>query len=108
MKPGTFIRELIDSGCYLKRHGNKHDIYANPANGKQTPIPRHSEIKDTLYLSENNWVYERSVTGFESSRQGCESWRMKVPLPTVAQKARNNHKKYNIKFAYIKNCKFTL
>ncbi|OYV17327.1 MAG: hypothetical protein CG438_1370 [Methylococcaceae bacterium NSP1-1] len=28
--------------------GNKHDIYANPANGKQTPIPRHSEIKDTL------------------------------------------------------------
>ena len=59
-------------------------------------------------LSESNWVYERSVTGFESSRQGCESWRVKAPLPTVAQKARNNHKKYNIKFAYIKNCKFTL
>ena len=48
MKQGNFIKELVDSGCYLKRHGNKHDIYANPANDKQTPIPRHSEIKDTL------------------------------------------------------------
>jgi hypothetical protein len=48
MKRGNFIRELIAAGCYLKRHGNKHDIYINPANGKQTPIPRHSEIKESL------------------------------------------------------------
>jgi hypothetical protein len=39
---------MWEAGCYLKRHGNKHDIYANPANGKQTPVPRHTEIKDTL------------------------------------------------------------
>ncbi|MFU8787696.1 MAG: type II toxin-antitoxin system HicA family toxin [Methylobacter sp.] len=44
MKRRNFIRELVEAGCYLKRHGNKHDIYANPINGRQTPIPRHSEI----------------------------------------------------------------
>jgi hypothetical protein len=42
------IKELVKSGCYLKRHGSKHDIYANPRNGKQAPIPRHAEIKDSL------------------------------------------------------------
>jgi hypothetical protein len=48
VKHGNFIRELADAGCYLKRHGKRHDIYANPRNGKQAPVPRHSEIKDSL------------------------------------------------------------
>nr|VFJ99645.1 MAG: HicA toxin of toxin-antitoxin [Candidatus Kentron sp. H]VFK01133.1 MAG: HicA toxin of toxin-antitoxin [Candidatus Kentron sp. H]VFK04140.1 MAG: HicA toxin of toxin-antitoxin [Candidatus Kentron sp. H] len=48
MKRGRFIRELVDAECYLKRHGKRHDIYANPMNGKQAPIPRHPEIKETL------------------------------------------------------------
>ncbi|SJM89147.1 conserved hypothetical protein [Crenothrix polyspora] len=48
MKRGNFIRELIQAGCYLKRHGNRHDIYVNPKTGKQAPIPRHSEIKESL------------------------------------------------------------
>ena len=48
MKRGNFIRELIDAGCYLKRHGKKHDIYANPRTGKQAPVPRHPEIKESL------------------------------------------------------------
>ena len=48
MKRENFIRELIQSGCYLKRHGSRHDIYANPKNGTQAPIPRHSEIKESL------------------------------------------------------------
>ncbi|MBE7547282.1 hypothetical protein KsCSTR_33900 [Candidatus Kuenenia stuttgartiensis] len=43
-----FVRELVDAGCYLKRHGGKHDIYINPKNGKQSPVPRHSEIKESL------------------------------------------------------------
>jgi predicted RNA binding protein YcfA (HicA-like mRNA interferase family) len=42
------IRELVKSGCYLKRHGGKHDIYANPTNGRQAPVPRHHEIKESL------------------------------------------------------------
>ncbi|MBF0211191.1 MAG: type II toxin-antitoxin system HicA family toxin [Desulfamplus sp.] len=48
MKRRNFIRELIKSGCYLKRHGKSHDIYINIFNGKQAPIPRHPEIKETL------------------------------------------------------------
>lgn len=39
---------LVGVGCYLKRHGKNHDIYANPKNGKQAPVPRHSEIKESL------------------------------------------------------------
>jgi len=48
VKRRDFIRELVDAGCYLKRHGGRHDIYMNQMNGKKAPIPRHSEIKDSL------------------------------------------------------------
>jgi hypothetical protein len=48
MNRRRFIKELISQGCYLKRHGNRHDLYINPTKGKQAPIPRHSEIKDSL------------------------------------------------------------
>ncbi|NOT55260.1 MAG: type II toxin-antitoxin system HicA family toxin [Deltaproteobacteria bacterium] len=48
MKRGDLLRELVDAGCYLVRHGKRHDIYANPKNGKKAPVPRHVEIKDGL------------------------------------------------------------
>jgi mRNA interferase HicA len=48
LKRRDLIRELVKSGCYLKRHGARHDIYINPKNGKKAPIPRHNEIKDSL------------------------------------------------------------
>lgn len=48
MKRGALIKQLTKRGCYLKRHGSKHDIYANPLNGKQAPIPRHPEIRESL------------------------------------------------------------
>jgi len=48
VKRRDFIRELVDLGCYLKRHGKKHDIYSNPKNNKNAPVPRHSEIKESL------------------------------------------------------------
>lgn len=48
MKRRDIIRELVDSGCYLYRHGKKHDIYVNPKNGKKAPVPRHSEIRNSL------------------------------------------------------------
>ena len=50
MKRKNFIRELVKLGCYLKRHGKKHDIYINPKNGKQAPVARHSEIKESLRI----------------------------------------------------------
>ena len=48
MNRGSLIQRLVKAGCYLKRHGHRHDIYVNPANGRQAPIPRHREIKDSL------------------------------------------------------------
>ena len=48
MKRNELIKELIKAGCFLKRHGSRHDIYENINNGKVAPIPRHSEIKETL------------------------------------------------------------
>jgi len=48
LKRKDFIREVIAAGCYLKRHGPKHDLYANPRNGRKAPVPRHSEIKESL------------------------------------------------------------
>ncbi|MDO8136943.1 MAG: type II toxin-antitoxin system HicA family toxin [Candidatus Brocadiales bacterium] len=48
MKRRELIRELEKAGCYLNRHGGKHDIYVNPKNGRKAPIPRHREIKESL------------------------------------------------------------
>jgi len=48
MKRGDFLRELHEQGCYLLRHGSNHDLYRNYANGRKAPIPRHSEIKNSL------------------------------------------------------------
>ena len=48
MKRREFVRELIERGCHLKRHGASHDLYLNPASGRVAPVPRHNEIKNTL------------------------------------------------------------
>jgi hypothetical protein len=48
VKRTAFVRELVRAGCYLHRHGKRHDIYANPRNGKKAPLPRHPEVKDSL------------------------------------------------------------
>jgi predicted RNA binding protein YcfA (HicA-like mRNA interferase family) len=48
MKRQEFIRQLERAVCLLHRHGGRHDIYRNPANGRQAPVPRHREIAGTL------------------------------------------------------------
>jgi len=48
MKRREFVRELERAGCVLHRNGARHDIYLNPTTGKKAPIPRHTEIKDSL------------------------------------------------------------
>jgi predicted RNA binding protein YcfA (HicA-like mRNA interferase family) len=48
MKRNELLRLLLQQGCILHRHGGRHDIYINPANGKKQPVPRHSEIDDDL------------------------------------------------------------
>jgi hypothetical protein len=42
------IRQLIEAGCVLLRHGGRHDVYLNPLTGQKQPIPRHSEIDEHL------------------------------------------------------------
>lgn len=48
MKRKEFIQKLNNAGCVLHRHGAKHDLYLNPANGKKQSVPRHTEIDDKL------------------------------------------------------------
>jgi len=62
VKRGELIRALVAAGCYLKRHGKKHDIYANPNTGKQAPVPRHAEIKDSL------WALIKKQLGLEGGQ----------------------------------------
>jgi len=48
LKREEFIRELKDAGCVLKRHGKRHDIYSSPKTGRNAPVPRHTEIANSL------------------------------------------------------------
>lgn len=48
MKRHQLVRDLEAAGCQFHRHGGRHDVYVNPANGRKAPVPRHSEIKDSL------------------------------------------------------------
>jgi predicted RNA binding protein YcfA (HicA-like mRNA interferase family) len=48
MKRMEFIRQLLRDGCVFLRHGARHDVYLNPSTGKKQPVPRNSEIDDSL------------------------------------------------------------
>lgn len=48
MKRKAFLKELRKAGCFLHRHGGRHDLYVNPTNGQKAPVPRHAEIRDSL------------------------------------------------------------
>jgi mRNA interferase HicA len=48
MKRRDLIRDLERAGCKLHRHGSRHDVYRNSANGKKAPVSRHREISDSL------------------------------------------------------------
>ena len=48
MKSSELLRQLKKAGCILHRHGSRHDIYINPKTGQKQPIPRHSEIDNSL------------------------------------------------------------
>jgi len=42
MKYGELARKLRRLGCYFTRYGaGSHEIWRNPATGKQTPVPYH-------------------------------------------------------------------
>lgn len=44
------IKRLESAGWYLKRHGDKHDIYKHDrptGDRNEIQVPRHREIKET-------------------------------------------------------------
>jgi mRNA interferase HicA len=51
MKRADLIRQLLEMGCTLIRHGGKHDWYQNPNTKMAQPVPRHSEVNDNLAKS---------------------------------------------------------
>jgi len=48
MKRSELLKQIKKEGCVLLRDGSRHDIYINPKTGQKQPIPRHSEIDNTL------------------------------------------------------------
>lgn len=38
-------KHLKDHGCILHHHGGKHDVWLNPKNLAQSPVPRHRVLK---------------------------------------------------------------
>ena len=41
MKTSELIRILKAAGCYVIRHGGKHDIWYSPITQKKIPLGRH-------------------------------------------------------------------
>jgi len=48
MKTEQLLCHLRKHGCYLKREGRGHSLYANIATGKTQTVPRHNEISNQL------------------------------------------------------------
>lgn len=45
MKKRDLERHLRRHGCYLHRNVGKHEMWLNPANGKEAAMPRHRVLK---------------------------------------------------------------
>ena len=48
MKRGDVLRYLEAHNCRWVREGRRHSVYRNAANGRQSTVPRHTEIKNGL------------------------------------------------------------
>ncbi len=48
MRRNELTEHPESKGCYLLRHGSRHNIYLNPSNRMKQPVPRHSEVDDRL------------------------------------------------------------
>lgn len=48
MKRRELIRHLTAHGCALVREGSGHSWWGNPASGRRSAVPRHTEINRFL------------------------------------------------------------
>ena len=46
MKRRDLIRHLEAHGCEKVREGGRHTIYRNPATGRSTSVPRHTDVHE--------------------------------------------------------------
>jgi predicted RNA binding protein YcfA (HicA-like mRNA interferase family) len=45
MNRRALLKHLGRHGCVLVREGRRHTIVMNPANGTESQVPRHREVK---------------------------------------------------------------
>jgi predicted RNA binding protein YcfA (HicA-like mRNA interferase family) len=50
MKKRDLERHLRQHGCYLHRNVGRHEVWLNPANGAEAPVPRHRVLKYTTAM----------------------------------------------------------
>jgi hypothetical protein len=63
MKRQVLVRELMAGGCVLHRHGNRHDIYRNPAMDSRRQCPDTERLPTPFAPSfAGNSVWETSTT----------------------------------------------
>ena len=48
MKRSALLKHLRRHGCYLKREGRAHSLWASALGGRVEAIPRHTEISNQL------------------------------------------------------------
>ncbi|HEX4962067.1 MAG TPA: type II toxin-antitoxin system HicA family toxin [Thermoanaerobaculia bacterium] len=48
MKRHALLSHLQKHGCFLVREGARHSWWGNPANGRRSSVPRHTEISNDL------------------------------------------------------------
>jgi mRNA interferase HicA len=48
VKRRELLRHLAAQGCVLVREGSNHSWWGNPANGRRSAVPRHTEINRFL------------------------------------------------------------
>lgn len=41
MKQSDLCKRLREAGCFIYRHGARHDIWESPITGLRWPVPRH-------------------------------------------------------------------
>ncbi len=48
VKRNELLRHLEKQGCFLKRHGAKHDLFMNLDRNLATTVPRHPRLDKSL------------------------------------------------------------
>ena len=71
MKRYALLKHLRRYGCFLKREGREHSLWANPVNGVVEGVPRHVEIPDKLARKiAEDWVSQMSKDRWKRSAIG--------------------------------------